>query len=45
MLKEIKICPRNDIAIMVVVFLLTVFVDLIFAVGFGVVLASLSLIA
>lgn len=44
MLKELKICPRVDILIMVVVFLLTVFVDLIFAVGIGVVLASLTLI-
>ena len=44
MLKEVKLCPKVDIFIMIVVFLLTVFVDLIFAVGVGVVLASLTLV-
>jgi len=45
LLKEVKLCPsKADTVIMVVVFLLTVFVDLIFAVGIGVVLALLSLV-
>ncbi len=37
----LKSAPRNDLITMVVVFLLTVFVDLIMAVGVGITLASL----
>nr|MBP3724107.1 SulP family inorganic anion transporter [Campylobacter sp.] len=44
LLKELKTAPRIDLSIMILVFLLTVFVDLIFAVGVGVVCASLALI-
>ncbi len=36
--------PRNDLAVMVSVFLVTVFVDLITAVGVGIVLASLLIV-
>lgn len=43
-LKEVRMMPRLDLAIMILVFLLTVFVDLIFAVGVGVVAATVSLI-
>ncbi|WP_169764257.1 SulP family inorganic anion transporter [Campylobacter mucosalis] len=39
LLRRIKFIPKKDICVMIVVFLLTVFVDLIFAVGVGVVLA------
>lgn len=44
LLKELKACPKIDTIIMVVVFLLTVFVDLIFAVGVGIVLATITLV-
>lgn len=37
----IKHAPKADLAVMILVFLLTVFYDLIFAVGAGIVLASL----
>ncbi len=40
-LSILKNAPRNDLITMVVVFLLTVFVDLIMAVGVGITLASL----
>lgn len=43
-LKVIKYAPRNDLLVMVVVFFLTVFVDLIVAVGVGIVLASMLII-
>jgi SulP family sulfate permease len=36
--------PRNDLSVMLVVFLITVFVDLITAVGVGIVLASLLIV-
>jgi SulP family sulfate permease len=36
--------PRNDLAVMVSVFLVTVFVDLITAVGVGIILASLLIV-
>lgn len=36
--------PRNDLAVMISVFLVTVFVDLITAVGVGIVLASLLIV-
>ena len=39
-----KKSPRNDLAVMVTVFLFTVFVDLITAVGIGVVLSSLLIV-
>lgn len=41
LLKEIKIMPKSDLVLMVLVFLLTVFVNLIFAVAVGVVVAVL----
>jgi len=44
MLKQLKKAPRHDLSVMLAVFGLTVFVDLIFAVGVGVVLASLLII-
>ncbi len=44
MLKQLKIAPKYDIAIMMVVFLLTVFMDLIVAVGVGIVLSSFLII-
>ena len=40
----IKHAPKNDLLVMVVVFFLTVFVDLIVAVGVGIVLASMLII-
>jgi SulP family sulfate permease len=43
-LKIIKNAPKYDLYVMVVVFLLTVFVDLIMAVGTGIVLASLLIV-
>lgn len=43
-LKIIKNAPKYDLYVMVVVFLLTVFVDLIMAVGVGIVLASLLIV-
>lgn len=39
-----KSAPRNDLIIMLVVFFLTVFVDLIMAVGVGITLASLLIV-
>jgi len=44
MLRHIKIAPKYDIAVMLIVFSLTVFVDLIIAVGMGVVLSSFLII-
>lgn len=44
LLKRIKYAPMHDLLVMAIVFLLTVFVDLIFAVGVGIVLASLLLV-
>ena len=43
-LKIWKSSPKNDLSVMLVVFLMTVFVDLITAVGVGVVLASLLIV-
>lgn len=43
MLRLLRTAPRPDLAVMIAVFLITVFVDLIVAVGAGVVLASLML--
>ncbi len=43
LLKIIRRIPRQDLAVMLAVFLITVFVDLIVAVGVGVTLASLML--
>ncbi|WP_419783055.1 SulP family inorganic anion transporter [Malaciobacter marinus] len=43
-LKVAKYAPRNDLIVMVIVFLLTVFVDLIMAVGVGITLASLLIV-
>lgn len=43
-LKIIKNVPKNDLIIMITVFVLTVFVDLIMAVGVGIVLASLLIV-
>ena len=43
-LRIIKNAPKYDLYVMVVVFLLTVFVDLIMAVGTGIVLASLLIV-
>ncbi len=44
MLKQINIIPKHDLLVMTLVFLLTIFVDLIIAVGAGVVLASFLII-
>jgi SulP family sulfate permease len=44
MLAQLKNAPRHDLAVMVAVFVLTVFVDLIIAVGIGIVLASFLII-
>lgn len=44
MLKQLKILPRYDITVMMIVFILTVFVDLIVAVGVGVVFSSFLII-
>lgn len=44
LLKQIRIAPRQDISVMLVVFILTVFVDLIVAVGSGVVISSFLII-
>jgi sulfate permease, SulP family len=44
MLKHIKIAPKYDIAVMMIVFMLTVFIDLIVAVGVGVILSSFLII-
>jgi SulP family sulfate permease len=43
-LKIWKSSPKNDLSVMLVVFFMTVFVDLITAVGVGVVLASLLIV-
>ncbi len=43
-LKIWRSCPKNDLGVMLVVFFMTVFVDLITAVGVGVVLASLLIV-
>ncbi len=40
-IKVIKIAPKEDLIVMLIVFLITVFDDLIFAVGVGIVLASI----
>jgi len=44
MLKQLKIVPRYDVSVMLIVFFLTVFVDLIIAVGVGIVLSSFLII-
>lgn len=44
MLNQLKILPRYDVSVMMIVFGLTVFVDLIMAVGVGVVLSSFLII-
>lgn len=44
LLKQISIAPKYDLWVMLVVFCLTIFVDLIVAVGAGVVLASVLII-
>lgn len=41
-MKAIKAIPKSDVFIMIVVLLLTVFWDLVYAVGIGLVIASLS---
>lgn len=43
LLRMIRRVPRQDLAVMLTVFTMTVFVDLIFAVGIGVTLASLMI--
>lgn len=43
-LRVIKSIPRNDLIVMVIVFTLTVFVDLIMAVGVGITLAALLIV-
>ncbi|RXJ86355.1 SulP family inorganic anion transporter [Arcobacter sp. CECT 8985] len=43
-LKVARFAPRNDMIVMVIVFILTVFVDLIMAVGVGITLASLLIV-
>jgi SulP family sulfate permease len=43
-LRRVRRVPRIDLVLMIVVFLLTVFVDVITAVGVGIVLASLGLV-
>jgi SulP family sulfate permease len=43
-LKVIKTAPRNDLFVMLTVFFVTVFIDLITAVGLGIVLASLLIV-
>ncbi len=43
-LRVIKNAPKNDLIVMIIVFLLTVFVDLIMAVGVGITLASLLIV-
>ncbi|MFT7879784.1 MAG: SulP family inorganic anion transporter [Sulfurimonas sp.] len=44
MLNQMKILPKYDVSVMMIVFVLTVFVDLIVAVGVGVVLSSFLII-
>lgn len=43
-LKVIKTAPKNDLYVMITVFFVTVFIDLITAVGLGIVLASLLIV-
>ncbi len=43
-LKVIKNAPKNDLYVMITVFFVTVFIDLITAVGLGIVLASLLIV-
>ena len=43
-LKVIKNAPKNDLLVMITVFFVTVFIDLITAVGLGIVLASLLIV-
>lgn len=43
-LKQLKIIPKYDVGVMLIVFGLTVFVDLIIAVGVGIVLSSFLII-
>ncbi|RXI43631.1 sulfate permease [Malaciobacter mytili] len=43
-LRVIKNAPKNDLIVMIIVFLLTVFVDLIMAVGVGITLASILIV-
>jgi SulP family sulfate permease len=43
-LKIVNFAPKNDLAVMMAVFFLTVFVDLIVAVGVGIVLASMLIV-
>ena len=43
-LKIMNFAPKNDLAVMFVVFFLTVFVDLIIAVGVGILLASMLIV-
>lgn len=42
LLKEVKLMPKTDLMLMILVFLLTVFVNLIFAVAVGVVVAVIA---
>ncbi|WP_424565603.1 SulP family inorganic anion transporter [Sulfurimonas sp.] len=44
LLRMMHLVPKHDLAVMIVVFVLTVFVDLIMAVGVGVVLASILIV-
>ncbi|MFT7823710.1 MAG: SulP family inorganic anion transporter [Sulfurimonas sp.] len=44
MLKQLKILPKYDVSVMLIVFFLTVFVDLIVAAGIGVVLSAFLII-
>ncbi|QFR48844.1 SulP family inorganic anion transporter [Sulfurimonas lithotrophica] len=44
MLKQLNIIPKYDVSVMMIVFFLTVFVDLIVAVGVGVVLSAFLII-
>ncbi|WP_321777988.1 SulP family inorganic anion transporter [Sulfurimonas sp.] len=44
LLKMMNLVPKHDLVVMIVVFVLTVFVDLIMAVGVGVVLASMLIV-
>ena len=43
-LKVIKTAPKNDLYVMITVFFVTVFIDLITAVGLGIVLAALLIV-
>lgn len=44
MLKQLNIIPKYDVLVMMIVFILTVFVDLIIAVGLGIVLSAFLII-